>query len=95
MTDTLPPHSPTPSSEELVHRYGHLLSGEELTDAQSAAVLEALFHIMTGFVDLGFSIKAGDKFTSKCALGMDDVLDYLIPQRPAPETPASPETKQD
>ncbi|WP_195820643.1 hypothetical protein [Roseobacter sp. MH60115] len=82
-----------PSLEErLLARYGRYLEGEDLTEAQRKECLLALWQIMSAFADYGFSLKAGDKFTSESDHGMDDVLRYLIPEETAPETVASPNT---
>jgi len=72
--------------DRLLERYGPHLAGEEMTEAQTKEVLAALWHIMTVLVDLGFSLKPGDKFTPEAEIGMDDVLGYLIPEDPASAT---------
>ncbi|MEM7060252.1 MAG: hypothetical protein AAF557_21945 [Pseudomonadota bacterium] len=76
------------SPDALVARYGGDLECEGLTHEQQAQILTALWQIMTAFVDLGFSVKAGDKFTPTAEIGMDDVLKSLIPEETAPETAA-------
>lgn len=74
------------SGPALLARYGDYLGEIDATDLQKQEVLAALFRIMQAFVDLGFSVSAGDKFTSTCDIGMDDVLQYLIPEDTAHET---------
>ncbi|MEM7745636.1 MAG: hypothetical protein AAF409_18205 [Pseudomonadota bacterium] len=66
--------------EALVARYGADLDAGDLSEAQQAEIVSALWQIMIGFVDLGFSIKAGDKFTATSETGMGDVLGFLIPK---------------
>ena len=82
----------TPQTEEerLLARYGDHLSDDGLSDAQKKEFLLALWQIMYAFAEFGFSIKAGEKFSAKSDIGMDDVLKYLIPEDTAPETVASP-----
>ena len=75
----------------LLSRYGEKLTDMDVTDAQKAEFLAALFQIMQGFVDLGFSIGAQEKFAPGAPLGMDDVLEYLIPKGTAHETVAPPQ----
>lgn len=77
-------HSP----EALLERYAAHLDEVSLTDAQKQEFLTALWQIMVAFVDLGFSLKAGDKFTPKCDHGIADVLEYLHIEETAPETVA-------
>ncbi|MEL7444265.1 MAG: hypothetical protein AAGK02_00435 [Pseudomonadota bacterium] len=81
--------------DALTAEYGAHLSDDILADDEAATVLGALLYMMTIWVDAGFSVKAGDKFTPTSETGMDDVLDYMIPEKPAPETPASQQTDQD
>lgn len=80
----------TADGPELLARYGVHLEDTNATDAQKQELLLALFRIMQGFVDLGFSIRAGEKSTPDSPLSMDDVLKYLIPLETAPETVAPP-----
>lgn len=77
-------HSP----EALLERYGGHLDEASLTDTQKQEFLAALWQIMIGFVDLGFSLKAGDNLTPKCDLRVDDVLQYPHREETAPETVA-------
>lgn len=73
----------------LLKRYGHHLEGEGLNDEQAKEFLGALWQIMVAFVDLGFSVKAGEKFNQNSDIGFDDVLEYLRLEDTAPETVAS------
>lgn len=75
--------------DRLLERYGGALSDRRLSEAQEKEALLALWRIMQGFVELGFSIKAGDKFTQNAALGMDDMIDYLFSSHTATEDPSS------
>ena len=77
-------HSP----EALLERYGEHLDEAALTEAQKQEFLTALWQIMVGFVDLGFTLKAGDNFTPKCDHSITDVLEYLHIEETAPETVA-------
>ncbi len=74
--------------DEIVARYGAEAGLEGLDDAQRQELLVTLYRIMQGFVELGFSIKAGDKFTQNAALGMDDVIHYLFSDHAATEDPS-------
>ena len=89
-----PPAAAMPEGQSLLDRYGGELTEMGASDAQKAEFLAALYRIMQGFVDLGFSIKAGDKLTPLSDIGMDDVLRYLIPVDTAHETVASPNNKK-
>jgi hypothetical protein len=80
---------------QLLARYGAHLDDMDISDIQKQEFLKALFLIMQGFVDLGFNIGRGEKFASDAALGMDDVLKYLIPEDTAHETVAPPPTDKD
>lgn len=85
-TPELPPLSRDP--EVLQRRYGHLLEG---TDAEKAAyILLCVFDIAACFVDLGFSLAAGDKLHENSDIGFDDVLDYVHLKAKAHETVAPP-----
>lgn len=81
---------PSADGPELLARYGVHLDETDATNAQKQELLLALFRIMQGFVDLGFSVRPGEKFTPDSPLSMDDVLEYLIPLETAPETVAPP-----
>ena len=81
-----------PSSQQLLERYSDHLEGEGLSEDQAKEFLGALWQIMVAFVDLGFSVKAGDKFSPKSDISMDDVLQYLCLEDTAPETVASLKT---
>ncbi|SPJ26508.1 hypothetical protein PAA8504_04373 [Palleronia abyssalis] len=75
-----------------MERYGDHLEGEGLSEDQAKEFLGALWQVMVAFVDLGFSVRAGDKFNPKSDIGMDDVLQYLCLEDTAPETVASLKT---
>jgi len=68
---------PFDRGEALLARYGEDL-GDDLDETAKRELLLALWQIMQAFVELGFSVRPGDKFTPGATLGMDDVLDYLI-----------------
>lgn len=74
--------------EALLARYGDQLEEEAMSEAAKQEFLLALWRIMQAFVDLGFSVRAGDKFTAESDIGLDDVLQYLIPDDTAHETVA-------
>lgn len=84
---------PLDEEDRLLAEYGDDLQDYDLTDAQKKEFLMALWQIMRGFAELGYSVKSGDKFHAQADLGMDDVLNYLIPIDTAPETSAPPKTK--
>lgn len=98
-TDTnaqnLPPSVLVADGPALLARYGDQLDDAAMTEAAKQAVLLALWQIMVAFVDLGFSVHAGDKFTPESDIGLDDVLQYLIPEDTAHETVAPPPTDND
>lgn len=79
---------PTDLKNQLLAEYGDALEGSNLSDAQASEMLHALWQIMTAFVEVGFSVKAGENLHENTDLGMDDVLRYLIPVETAPETVA-------
>lgn len=79
---------PLDEEDRLLAEYGDDLQDYDLSDAQKKEFLMALWHIMRGFAELGYSVKSGDKFMPDADLGMDDVLEYLIPSDTAPETSA-------
>lgn len=79
---------PPDLGQRLLARYGEELDDPALSEAQKAEFLIALWQIMVAFVDLGFSVRAGDKLTPDSPLGFDDVLKYLIPVETAHETVA-------
>lgn len=78
-----------PTPQQLLERYGDHLEEDHLSDEQAKEFLGALWSIMVAFVDLGFSVKVGDKLHAKSDIGMDDVLQYLCLDDTAPETVAS------
>jgi hypothetical protein len=84
------PPSATPSSEEgrLLACYGEELEGEDLSDQGKRELLLALWTIMQSFVDLGFNVGPGEKFTPGSDLGMDDLLNSLLLDDTAHETVA-------
>ena len=75
--------------QRLLETYGHHIESEGLAAAEAKELLAMLWKIMVAFVDLGFSVKAGDKFHGKSDIGMDDVLQYICLEDTAPETVAS------
>lgn len=87
-----PPSVLPADGPSLLARYGDLLEGEAMSEAAKQEFLLALWRIMQAFVDLGFSMKPGDKFGPESGVGMDDVLQYLIPEDTAHETVAPPST---
>ncbi|SDE90094.1 hypothetical protein SAMN05421538_11432 [Paracoccus isoporae] len=80
-----------PSAQQLLERYGDQLEDENLSEEQAKEFLNAIWHIMVAFVDIGFSVRAGEKLSKNSDIGFDDVLHYLIPEATAPETVASSE----
>ena len=85
-----PPSSLPADGPALLARYGDQLDGEGMSDAEKEAFLLALVQIMQAFVDLGFSMKPGEKIGPEGDIGADDVLKYLIPEDTAHETVALP-----
>lgn len=81
---------PVGANADLLARYGAHLEDEHFNDGDKEAFLLALWQIMQGFVDLGFSVKAGDKFYANAELGMDDVLQFLILEDTAHKSVAPP-----
>ena len=81
----------TPKTEEerLLARYGDHLPDDGLSETQKKEFLLALWNIMHAFAEVGFSLKAGDKFHATSDIGMDDVLKYICLEDTAPETVAS------
>lgn len=75
--------------DRLLERYGEHLPDDDLSEAQKKEFLLALWNIMRAFAEVGFSLKAGDKFTPTSDIGMDDVLNYICLEDTAPETVAS------
>lgn len=84
-----------PNEADLLAAYGAHLEDECMTEEQAGAFLVSLWQIMQAFVDLGFSVRSGDKFTPESDIGMDDVLGYLIPIETAPETVAPQNHQQE
>jgi hypothetical protein len=89
-TGANPVGKPGLDGPDLVERYSAHPAETDATDAQKQELLLALYRIMQGFVDLGFSIRPGEKFSADSPLCMDDVLEYPIPLETAPETSAPP-----
>ncbi|MCA8883147.1 MAG: hypothetical protein KDA50_05285 [Rhodobacteraceae bacterium] len=85
---------PRALGDRLLEEYGSALDGDSLTDGQKKEFLLALWQIMVAFVDLGFSVKSGDKLFPESDVGFDDVLNYICLDDPARETVASPENQQ-
>lgn len=83
---------PVDQDARLLRDYAHHLSDMELSEDQQKELLSTLWQIMVAFVDLGFSVKAGDKLGENSDIGFDDVLQYLVPIDTAPETLASSKT---
>lgn len=79
---------PQDQETRLLTEYGDDLGEDHLSDDQKKEVLLALWQLMAAFVELGFSVKAGDRIDGKSDLGFDDVLELLIPIETAPETAA-------
>ncbi|ALG91111.1 hypothetical protein TQ29_14100 [Actibacterium sp. EMB200-NS6] len=77
------------SKTALLERYGDHLEGSDFNDEQAREFLGALWQIMVAFVDVGFSVKAGEKLNQNSDIGFDDVLNYLCLEDTAPETVAS------
>ena len=75
----------------LLERYGDHLEDNDFSDEQAREFLGALWQIMVAFVDVGFSVKAGEKLSENSDIGFDDVLNYLCLEDTAPETVASSE----
>lgn len=92
--DTRTPGPPRALEDRLLEEYGSDLDGDDITDEQKKAFLLALWQIMVAFVDLGFSIKPGDKLFPESDIGFDDVLNYICLDDPARETVALPEHQQ-
>ncbi|WP_306117105.1 MULTISPECIES: hypothetical protein, partial [unclassified Roseovarius] len=66
----------------------------KMEEIQGLRSLLALWQLMVAFVDLGFSVKPGDKFAPGADHGFDDVLRYLTLETTAPETVASPKPQK-
>lgn len=79
---------PLDEKQRLLERYGDHLEGEDLSEAQKAAFLMALWQIMRAFAEAGFNLKPGEKLLPESDGSFDDVLRYLIPEDTAPETVA-------
>ena len=80
--------SPQSLEDRLVAEYGDELAADGYSEDQKREFLLALWQLMVGFVDLGFSVKSGDKFAANTAIGFDDVLNYIYLEDTAPETVA-------
>lgn len=92
-TATLGP--PKDEPDRLLEVYGDHLADQDLSDTQKKEFLMALWQIMVAFVDLGFSVKSGDKLFPESDVGFDDVLNYICLDDPARETVASPENQKE
>lgn len=88
---------PRDQGTRLLVEYGDDLGEYHLSDEQKKEMLIAIWQLMAAFVDLGFSVKAGDKIGDKSDLSFDDVLEYLIPIETAPETvaPTKPQAEKE
>lgn len=60
-------------------------------------MLLAIWQLMAAFVDLGFSVKSGDKIGDNSDLSFDDVLEFLNPIATARGTvaPTKPQAKKE
>lgn len=85
---------PQDHGTRLLAEYADDLGEDHLSDEQKKEMLIAIWQLMAAFVDLGFSVKAGDKIGNKSDLSFDDVLEFLIPIETAPETVAPPQTNK-
>ncbi|MFS4438028.1 hypothetical protein ACMA5I_07425 [Paracoccaceae bacterium GXU_MW_L88] len=85
---------PRSLADRLLEDYGAELEGEGLSEDQQKECLLALWQVMVAFVDLGFSIKSGDKLFPESDVGFDDVLNYFCLEDPTRETVASPENQK-
>ncbi|MCA0851494.1 hypothetical protein [Salipiger thiooxidans] len=92
MSTVGPPRS---LGDRLLEDYGPELDGEGLTEEQQKEFLLALWQIMIAFVDLGFSVKSGDKLFPESDVSFDDVLNYICLEDLPRETVASPENTQE
>ena len=81
-------NEPQNQEDRLLAEYGSYLEDADLSEAQKKEMLLTLWRIMTAFVELGFSVKAGDNFSPDTEIGMDDVLKYLDITDTAHETVA-------
>ena len=86
---------PRTLEDRLLAEYGDDLSADGYSDEQAKACLTALWQLMVSFVDLGFSVKPGDKISPDAALSFDDVLNYICLEDTAPETVASSQNMTD
>ena len=80
--------------DRLLEDYGAELEGEGLSEDQQKECLLALWQVMVAFVDLGFSVKSGDKLFPESDVGFDDVLDYICLEDLPRETVASHENQK-
>lgn len=88
--------SPAPTSavlsgdpDALLARYGADLTDGALSDEQARVILTTLWNIMRVFVDLGYSLKAGDNSGEGPRISFEDVLDYLQTNTAALEADAA------
>ncbi|SFJ14889.1 hypothetical protein [Albimonas pacifica] len=63
--------------DRLLARYGDLLE-EESDAARKRELLLALWRILQGFVDLGFSVKPGAPIGPGATFGVDHVLQHIL-----------------
>jgi len=90
MSTVGPPRS---LADRLLEDYGPELDGEGLTEDQQRECLLARWQVMVAFVDLGFSVKSGDKLFPESDVGFDDVLNYICLEDLPRETVASPDNQ--
>lgn len=82
------PSTTSVDGASLLTRYGEQLPDDGTSEAAKEELLLALYRIMQVFVDLGFSVRPGDKLFDTSDIGMDDVLRLLIHEDTAHETVA-------
>ncbi|MEY8826970.1 hypothetical protein AB9K34_00835 [Sedimentitalea sp. XS_ASV28] len=85
---------PRSLGDRLLEDYGSELAGEGLSGDQQKECLLALWQVMVAFVDLGFSVKAGDKLFPESDVGFDDVLNYICLEDLPRETVVSPDNQK-
>jgi len=85
---------PMDEEDRLLAEYGDDPCVAGLDEDQKKEFLMALWQIMRGFAELGFSVKPGDKLHQNTETSFDDVLNYLIPEETAPETLAPNQSRK-
>lgn len=81
---------PSNLTDQLYAEYGSDLEEPDLCEQQQKDLLLTYWRIMVLFVDVGFSVKPGDKITPDADLSLDDVLSYITLETTAHETVAPP-----